>query len=389
MRRTIITLVSTMALLATGVVAGVALSGTGTVAPPPRIAFLANGINPADAVAGGAIAGQLGAPIFTTNPGVLEDAARTGMVAYAPDLIIVLGGPVAIADAVLVSLSDATGLSIVAASTTNPRAGITRVAGDTRYDTAAAVAKLVAAYAPAYLPVDATALGAVDADTLDGLDATAFEPAGDFALADQACSAGKIANGVDGDGTLLCTNDKVNGGNAATLGGLGTAAFQPAGDYALAGHDHMVVTSGYVEVTAAANATTVIHTLEFTLDDECPGVPDGHNLLVMTTGHTSEGDGLSEDIAMTLDGNEIAREPYTHPNLGGLNNRTFAQTTVATAVDSGVHTVNVEVSNFAADSTGHGVEIVVEALGWTCNPPPVRRTIPNARRDVADVESGS
>lgn len=203
MRRTIVTLLSALALLATGVVAGFAVGGSGTVDPPPKIAFLANGINPADAVAGGAIAGQLGAPIFTTNPGVLEDAAKNGIVTYAPELVIVLGGPVAVSDAVLQSLAAATGLSIVPASTTNPQAGITRVAGETRYDTAAAVAKLVAAYAPAYLPVDATALGAVDADTLDGKDST------DFAASGQACDAGDVVTAVDDDGTLLCTTDEV------------------------------------------------------------------------------------------------------------------------------------------------------------------------------------
>lgn len=162
MRRLVTSVLTVIALLATGVVAGHAIGGTGTVDPPPRIAFLANGINPADAVAGGSIAGQLGAPVFTTRPDTLEDAARSGIVAYGPELVIVLGGPGAISDDVLLALSDATGLAIVPASASTPQAGITRVAGATRYDTAAAVADLVAAYAPAYLPVAATALEATE-----------------------------------------------------------------------------------------------------------------------------------------------------------------------------------------------------------------------------------
>lgn len=189
MRRAIVIVMSAIALVATGVVGAIAVGGTGTVKPPPRIAFLANGIVPADALAAGAIAGQLGAPLFTTRADTLNTDARDGITAYGPELVIVLGGPVAISEDVVAALSTATGLSVTTA--VNPTDGIVRVAGDDRFATARAVADLLADYDPAYLPVGATALGAVDAeraesaatadaaddsDLLDGLDSTAFQP---------------------------------------------------------------------------------------------------------------------------------------------------------------------------------------------------------------------
>ena len=82
--------------LLTGLVA-LTLIGTATVAiaagdPPPRIAFVARSDNPADALAAGPIAGQLGAPLFTTPPTSLAPEAQAGLGAYGPDLVIITGG---------------------------------------------------------------------------------------------------------------------------------------------------------------------------------------------------------------------------------------------------------------------------------------------------------
>lgn len=215
MRRTFLLLLTTMSLLATGMVAGFAVGGSGVVDPPPRIAFVANGINPADALAAGAIAGQLGAPLFTTGPAALDPSAAAGVAAYEPELVLVLGGPVAIADAVLTELSTATGLAITTAD--NPQDGIARVAGENRFATAAAVAALLAAYDPAFLPVDATALGAIDSDTLDGLDST------DFARADVACTDGQAVTGIDDTGQPVCATVTGEQGPAGPRGEPGPA----------------------------------------------------------------------------------------------------------------------------------------------------------------------
>lgn len=174
MHRLLVTSLAALALLATGLVAGYA-AGTGTVEPPPRIAFLANGRVPADALAAGPIAGRLGAPLYTTEADALVTEAVAGLVAYDPAIVIVLGGPVAIADDVLEELSDATGLPLLSAGDVGTGTeGIVRVAGDTRFGTAQAVNELIQTFNPAFLPVDATA---VDADQVDGLEADAFAPA--------------------------------------------------------------------------------------------------------------------------------------------------------------------------------------------------------------------
>jgi hypothetical protein len=163
--------------VATGLVALLALAGvTAAVAadpagpPPPRIAFVANGIVPADALAAGPIAGQLGAPVYTTAPDALPGTTRDALAAYAPQLVIVLGGSVAITDGVVNAIAAATGLPTVA-PTPPPTTGVVRAAGGDRYETAAIVGDLLSAYDPAYLGVD---LQSVDADLLDGMDSSAF-----------------------------------------------------------------------------------------------------------------------------------------------------------------------------------------------------------------------
>ena len=233
MRRTLTVLLAALALTTTGVVAGLAAAGgSGTIAPPPRVAFLANGQVPADALAAGPVAGRLGAPMFTTAADVLAEPAEAGIVAYAPDLVVVLGGPVAIADAVVAQLAGATGLPLLDADqVADGTDGIVRVAGQDRYATARAVAGLVSAFDPAFLPVDATALGAVDADRLDGKDATAF------ARSNQSCGTGDVVAGIGADGTPVCRPDAVDGGDAETLDGLDAADLVPSGEVVIVSND--------------------------------------------------------------------------------------------------------------------------------------------------------
>lgn len=109
-----------IALLATaGVTAAIAADPADP--PPPRIAFQAN---------------------------------------YDPALVVVMRGPVAISDAVVAAVAEATQLDVVDAAPT-PDTGVVRAAGGDRFETATVVADLLAAYAPAYLPVGRQA---VDAD---------------------------------------------------------------------------------------------------------------------------------------------------------------------------------------------------------------------------------
>ncbi|HEX2029726.1 MAG TPA: cell wall-binding repeat-containing protein [Nitriliruptorales bacterium] len=91
-------------------------------------ALLARGDNPADAVAAGAAAGRLGLPVLLTPSTELHPAAHASAVAQGATRVLVLGGPVAIDDAVVARL---------AALGRNPA----RVAGSSRSGTAVAIAR--------------------------------------------------------------------------------------------------------------------------------------------------------------------------------------------------------------------------------------------------------
>jgi hypothetical protein len=171
-RHRVLTLTATLTVAAV-IGAGAAIAA-GTTAPPPKTAFVANAYVPADALAAGPAAGRLGAPIFTTPQGSLSDAARAGLVDYGPDLVVVLGGTVAIANDVVTEISSATGLAVADIADT-PATGIVRVAGQERTETAQKVADLFSAYDPMFLPADGKAH---DADLLDGKDSTAFATIG-------------------------------------------------------------------------------------------------------------------------------------------------------------------------------------------------------------------
>lgn len=141
-------------LLAGGLTTAIAI-GNGTIDPPPRIAFVARSDNPADALAVGPVAGQLGAPLFVTAPDSLVPATEAGLKAYAPKVVIITGGTGAVSAGVEAAIEAALGL---------PDEKVVRAQGKDRHETAVAITDLLAAYNPAYLPVDAKALTAAFAD---------------------------------------------------------------------------------------------------------------------------------------------------------------------------------------------------------------------------------
>ena len=146
--------------LLTGLVA-LTLIGTATVAiaagdPPPRIAFVARSDNPADALAAGPIAGQLGAPLFTTPPTSLAPEAQAGLGAYGPDLVIITGGEGAVSPEVERSIETALGL---------PDDKLVRASGPNRHATAAAIVDLLGTYNPAWLGIGGTS---ADTDAVGG-----------------------------------------------------------------------------------------------------------------------------------------------------------------------------------------------------------------------------
>lgn len=256
--RLVLTVAFTVSALLLGIIGAVA-AGTGTVPPPPKIAFVTTNANVApDALTVGPMAGRLGAPLFITNKDVLGESTKDALVAYDPDLIIVAGGPNTVTDGVLAQISAATGLAIEDAADT-PDTGIIRVSGDGRDETAVALSTLIAAYNPKFLPTDATA---ADSDLLDGKDSTAF-----LGATAKATDADKL----DGqDSTVFATRQDPVG-----------FAFDQVSS-AVAPQD---------------STDTVLASIDVTTADECGGGATVHTYRLQASAFTSEstGSALGED----------------------------------------------------------------------------------------------
>ncbi len=105
-----------------------------------NVAYLASGENFPDALGGAALAGHHQAPLLLTATDRLAASTRSELERLAPQQIVVLGGPAAVSDDVLVS---------AASLSEDP---VRRIAGPNRYATAAAVAKeYPAGHGPAYV----------------------------------------------------------------------------------------------------------------------------------------------------------------------------------------------------------------------------------------------
>lgn len=165
--------VSLVAAVLAGGAVTVAVAAGDTPTAPPRIAFVAHAFNPADALAVGPLAGQLGAPLFTTSPSGLSSAAAAGLDAHDPELVVVAGGAGALPDAILDEIRAATGLT---------GSGVIRVAGADRTATAAALASFLTeqGFTPAFAPRVASTATVTSSAWLvptDAPDAFALNPA--------------------------------------------------------------------------------------------------------------------------------------------------------------------------------------------------------------------
>jgi hypothetical protein len=97
----------------------------------PRIAFVARGDNPVDALAASSVAGSIGGiVVLTTNAGGLHSAAARSLQAFAPDLVVIAGDVEAVPAQ---AETDIQGLGFATR----------RAAGATRYETAEALGALI------------------------------------------------------------------------------------------------------------------------------------------------------------------------------------------------------------------------------------------------------
>ncbi|QDC25607.1 cell wall-binding repeat-containing protein [Georgenia yuyongxinii] len=104
----------------------------GRYSPGVEVAYVATGMDYPDALTGAALAGKNDGPVLLTRPNSLPTATADALARLKPRRIVVLGGPAAVSKAVADLLR--------AYSTANTADEVTRLAGDDRYGTAAAVA---------------------------------------------------------------------------------------------------------------------------------------------------------------------------------------------------------------------------------------------------------
>jgi len=100
-----------------------------------KTALLASGTNYPDALAGAYLAGNDGAPILLTDPNTLPSSTVQALSELQTQNVIILGGTYAVSDAIASELASTTSTSSAGGDLV-----VTRIAGPTRYDTAAAIA---------------------------------------------------------------------------------------------------------------------------------------------------------------------------------------------------------------------------------------------------------
>ena len=116
------------------------------------VVFIATGTRFPDALTGAPVAGKLGAPLLLTDPNTLPPVIAAELTRLKPAKIVILGGPGAVSDAVLVALRRYAGT-------------VSRLFGQTLYDTSAAIS---AASFGSNVPVVFIATGTRFPDALTG-----------------------------------------------------------------------------------------------------------------------------------------------------------------------------------------------------------------------------
>lgn len=119
------------------------------------VVYVATGENFPDALGGGAVAARDGAPVVLVGQSVIPEASVAELDRLTPERIIVLGGPLAVDESVVTQLQEFT--------TAQTPASVTRVWGQSAYDTAVEISKM--AY-PSGAPLVYLATGGTFPDAL-------------------------------------------------------------------------------------------------------------------------------------------------------------------------------------------------------------------------------
>lgn len=207
----------------------------GQFSPNIDVAFVADGNNFPDALAGAARAGSMNAPVLLTRASSLPGATTAELTRLRPNRIVVLGGPSAVNDTVLRELRQYT-------RSTGADA-VTRIAGKDRFDTSARISGLY----PSGVATAYVATGRAFPDALSGA-ALAGTQDSPLLLVDTQ----RIPTSVQAELTRLRPQRIVIlGGSGAVSGEVATALAQ----YATAGTSKVTRISGSDRyVTSAAVA---------------------------------------------------------------------------------------------------------------------------------------
>ncbi len=111
-------------LAATG---GLGSLTAGASSQPRKIVFVAQNLTAFDAAVAASVAGKVGMPLLLTSPTSLSSTTRSALESLAPDLVVVVGGPLAVTENVVAAIKSL-GFSV------------TRVYGEDADGTAAAMA---------------------------------------------------------------------------------------------------------------------------------------------------------------------------------------------------------------------------------------------------------
>ena len=80
---------------------GLGSLSAGATTQPKKIVFLAQDKTAFDAATAASVAGKIGMPLLLTTPTALSGSTKSALESLAPDLVVVVGGPLAVKDAVV------------------------------------------------------------------------------------------------------------------------------------------------------------------------------------------------------------------------------------------------------------------------------------------------
>jgi putative cell wall-binding protein len=179
-----------------------------TYAAGVPVVYIATGLNFPDALAGAAAAGPSGGPVMLVKQDAVPASTAAELARLRPARIVILGGAGVVSDAVVAELAAYT------------FGGVTRLAGENRYATAAAIS--AATYAPG-VPVVYLATGQDFPDAL----------------------AGAAAAGAEGAPLLLVTRDGLPAATAAELLRLQPARIVLFGSVTTVSDEVLAALTGY------------------------------------------------------------------------------------------------------------------------------------------------